>query len=204
MAPCLAANPTVRGNDGRKNKKEVVAGQGAKKRECSGTVLFCESEGSYVRGEAGSHVHWDLHHTCWCADRGWWPHPCTGLDIAVVEVCQPRTDSLEESEGWLFLAENPRSSRSHLESCEDRESYSLFCFRALKVDGRWSKFILWLFHSSTKPAFYLCLRELSHLHSHTVLSLSFFSFYFSWTTLLSRPQNPISDFQVRSDTEERC
>lgn len=32
----------------------------------------------------------------------------------------------------LFLAENPRSLWSHLEACEDRESYSLFCCRALK------------------------------------------------------------------------
>lgn len=60
------------------------------------------------------------------------------------------------------------------------------CCRALKVDGRWNKF-----HSSTKPAFYLCLCELIHLHCRTALS---FFFYFSWTVLLQRPQNPISDF----------
>lgn len=140
----------------------------------------------YVRGEAGSRVHWDLHHTCWCADRGQWPHPCAGLDIAAVWVCQPRTDSLEESEGSPFLAENPRSLQSHLETCEGHESYSLFCYRALKVDGRWNRFIFWLFHSSTKAAFYLCLRELSNLHSHTVL---FFLLFFLDYLIIESPKS---------------
>ena len=57
MAPWLAVNSRVRENDGRKNKKEAVVGWGEKKREYSGTVLFCGNEGSYVRGEAGSRVH---------------------------------------------------------------------------------------------------------------------------------------------------
>lgn len=151
----------------------------------------------YVRGEAGSRVHWDLHHTCWCADHGQWPHPCAGLDIAAVWVCQPRTDSLEESEGSPFLAENPRSLQSHLETCEGHESYSLFCYRALKVDGRWNRFIFWLFHSSTKAAFYLCLRELSNLHSHTVLSL--FSFIFPGLSYyrVSKIQYPTKSVQAQ-------
>lgn len=40
QAPCLAVNPSVRGNDGR---KEAVAGQG-EKRKYSGTALFCGNE----------------------------------------------------------------------------------------------------------------------------------------------------------------
>lgn len=176
MALCLVVSPNVRGNYGRKSKEEMVVGQGEKKREYSGTALFCGKEGSYVRGEAGSHVHWDLHHMCWCADRGQWPHPCAGLAITVVEVCQPRTDSLEKGKGWLFLAENPCSFWSHLETCESHESYSLFCCRALKVDDRWNKFILWLFHFSAESVFYLCLRDLTHLLSYTVLSLPFLFF----------------------------
>lgn len=46
MAPCLAVSPSVRGNDGRKKKEEPMPGQGEKKGEHSGTVLFCGSEGS--------------------------------------------------------------------------------------------------------------------------------------------------------------
>lgn len=53
MALCLAVNSSVRGNDGRKDKKEAAVGRGAKL-EYSGTVLFCGDEGSYIRGEAGS------------------------------------------------------------------------------------------------------------------------------------------------------
>lgn len=81
--------------------------------------------------------------------------------------------TLEESEGWLFLAENPRSLQSHLETCTDHEFCSLFLCGASKMDGRWSKFP-WLFSSATKPAFYLCLCELIHLHSSTALLLSSF------------------------------
>lgn len=86
------------------------------------------------------------------------------------------------------MAENPCSLRRQLESCEDHESYSLFRCRALRVDGRWNKFILWLFHSATKPAFYLCVCELTHLHSHTVLSLSF-SFIFPGLFYYQDPKN---------------
>lgn len=54
MALCLAVNCSVRGNDGRKNKKEAVVGRGEKKMKHSGTVRLCGDAGSYIRGEAGS------------------------------------------------------------------------------------------------------------------------------------------------------
>lgn len=44
------------------------------------------------------------------------------------------------------------------------------------MDDRWNKFILWLFHFSAESVFYLCLRDLTHLHSYTVLSLPFLFF----------------------------
>lgn len=174
----------------------MVGEKGEKQREYSGTALFCGSEGSYVRGGAGSRVHWvcithadvlivasDLIHVqVWISQR---------LRFASQGL------TLEESEGYLFLAENPRSLRSHLETCEGHESYSLFCYRALKVDGRWNRFIFWLFHSSTKAAFYLCLRELSNLHSRTVLSL--FSFIFPGLSYyrVSKIQYPTKSAQAQ-------
>lgn len=69
------------------------------------------------------------------------------------------------------------SSWNHLETYKDCESCGLFICRALKVDGRWMKFILWLFHSTAKPAFYLCLCEIIHLCSNTVLFIFFHDSY---------------------------
>lgn len=72
-----------------------------------------------------------------------------------------------------------------------------FLCSSLKVDGRWNKFIYWLFYSSTKSAFYLYLHELTDLHSCDVLFL--FSFIFlGYLTVQSPKSNTLlSPFRLR-------
>lgn len=122
MAPCLAVSSRVSGNNGKSNKKAALVRQGDKKKgEYSGTALFCGNEGSHIRGKAGCHnmeiCHTHAHVLIMVSDL---IHMQAWISQWLGFASQGLT--LEESENWLVLAENPHSLQSHLEYCEGYES----------------------------------------------------------------------------------
>ena len=200
-APCLVVTSNMNTNDGRTRRRQWRGRE--RRRQSTGVLwLFCGNKGLCVRGEAGSCVRKD----CVLGEK---------LALVCVEICTTHADvwswpvtlSLCGSgcrRGWGLPAKDWHSRGAWRLTIFGRESllfaeslgglwrpwtYSLFCCRALKVDGRWNKFIFWLFLSSTKPAFYLCLHELTHLHSHTVLSLSFFFYFFLKYPPIASPES---------------
>lgn len=122
MAPCLAVSSRVNGNHGKSNKKAAVVGQGEKKKENTVVLLCSVGMKNHTLGEKLAVICMEICHTnahvlimvsdlihmqAWISQ--WLGFASQGL-------------TLEESEDWLVLAENPHSLRSHLESCESYES----------------------------------------------------------------------------------
>lgn len=153
------------GSDGRKNKE--VVGQGEKRKQESCSVLWEQRIMQWGKADMWIEI-CTTYTSC-----GQWPHPCAGLESTSGWGLPAKSWLWRKMKAGAAFGREFCSSKNHLGTYKGRESCSLYICRALKVDGRWKKFILWLFPSMAKPAFYLCLCEIIHSCSNTVLFIFF-------------------------------
>lgn len=164
------------GSDRRKNKKVVRHREKKRKQEyCS--VLWKQKIMQWGKAEIWIEI------CTTCASCGQWPHLCAGQESTNGWGLPAKSWLWRKMKSGAAFGREFCSSWNHLETYKDCESCSLFICRALKVDGRWMKFTLWLFHSTAKPAFYLCLCEIIHLCSNTVLFV-----FFPWLSYCRAPK----------------